>query len=383
MTMQAPIPVSILTGFLGAGKTTLLNGLLKSPDMSETAVIINEFGEVGIDHLLVEKADDNVFEMASGCLCCTIRGDLVDTLGDIVNRRDAGTVKPFERVVIETTGLADPAPVLHTIMTEPFLLTRYQLAGVVCVVDLVNGGSSLDRHEEAVKQVAVADRIVLTKADLLVGRTGEQTLFDVVARLNKLNRSARMLDASTGEAVPGNLFNTGLYDPATKSLNVSNWLAAERYEDTKRRKRGKSGNSDHDHDHNHAHPHNHDVNRHDDHISSFAIFSDKAISQWNMDLFLELLRGYHGPNLLRVKGIVKLEEDLDRPLVIHGVQHIFHPPYKLEKWPDDDHRSRLVFITRDIAKAQLEDLFSAFTDPVRGGAEAFRDDTLSIRKGDG
>lgn len=381
--MQAPIPVSILTGFLGAGKTTLLNGLLKSPDMSETAVIINEFGEVGIDHLLVEKADDNVFEMASGCLCCTIRGDLVDTLGDIVNRRDAGTVKPFERVVIETTGLADPAPVLHTIMTEPFLLTRYQLAGVVCVVDLVNGGSSLDRHEEAVKQVAVADRIVLTKADLLVGRTGEQTLFDVVARLNKLNRSARMLDASTGEAVPGNLFNTGLYDPATKSLNVSNWLAAERYEDTKRRKRGKSGNSDHDHDHNHAHPHNHDVNRHDDHISSFAIFSDKAISQWNMDLFLELLRGYHGPNLLRVKGIVKLEEDLDRPLVIHGVQHIFHPPYKLEKWPDDDHRSRLVFITRDIAKAQLEDLFSAFTDPVRGGAEAFRDDTLSIRKGDG
>ena len=383
MTMQAPIPVSILTGFLGAGKTTLLNGLLKSPDMSETAVIINEFGEVGIDHLLVEKADDNVFEMASGCLCCTIRGDLVDTLGDIVNRRDAGTVKPFERVVIETTGLADPAPVLHTIMTEPFLLTRYQLAGVVCVVDLVNGGSSLDRHEEAVKQVAVADRIVLTKADLLVGRTGEQTLFDMVARLNKLNRSARMLDASTGEAVPGNLFNTGLYDPATKSLNVSNWLAAERYEDTKRRKRGKSGNSDHDHDHNHAHPHNHDVNRHDDHISSFAIFSDKAISQWNMDLFLELLRGYHGPNLLRVKGIVKLEEDLDRPLVIHGVQHIFHPPYKLEKWPDDDHRSRLVFITRDIAKAQLEDLFSAFTDPVRGGAEAFRDDTLSIRKGDG
>jgi len=366
MSDKLPIPVSILTGFLGSGKTTLLNKLLKDPQMSDTAVIINEFGDVGIDHLLVETADDNVFEMASGCLCCTIRGDLVDTLTDLVERRDNNDIKSFNRVVIETTGLADPAPVLHTIMNHPYLLQRYRLEGVITVVDTVNGEATLDTHEEAVKQVAVADRLVLTKADLLTGKQGEDTLFSIIARLNKLNPAARMLEVTSGEAVPQNLFNTGIYDPATKTANVARWLAADAYENP-----GK-----------HHHHHEHDKNRHDAHIQSFSISSDKAISQWNLDLFLELLRSYHGPNLLRVKGIIKLEEDPQRPMVIHGVQHIFHPPFQMPQWPDDDHRSRLVFITRDIKRAQLEDLFKAFTDPVRGGADAFRDDTLSLRKGD-
>ncbi len=363
MNTTSPVPVSILTGFLGAGKTTLLNGLLKHPEMSDTAVIINEFGDVGIDHLLVETADDNVFEMASGCLCCTIRGDLVDTLGDLMARRQKGTIKTFNKVVIETTGLADPAPVLHTIMNHPVLLEHYRLEGVLNVVDTVNGSATLDVHEEAVKQVAVADRLVLTKADLLVGKEGEEKLFAIIARLKKLNRAARMLEVTTGEATPQNLFNTGIYDPETKTANVARWLAADAYDNT-------------------GHSHRHDANRHDDHIESFSITSNKAISQWNLDLFLELLRGYHGPNLLRVKGIIKLEEDLQKPLVIHGVQHIFHPPFQLDKWPDGDHRSRMVFITRDIKKAQLEDIFKAFTDPVRGGAEAFRDDTLSLRGND-
>ncbi len=367
MSEKMPIPVSILTGFLGAGKTTLLNALLKHPDMSNTAVIINEFGDIGIDHLLVETADDNVFEMASGCLCCTIRGDLVDTLSDLIERRDNGTIKAFDRVVIETTGLADPAPVLHTIMNHPALLQRYRLEGVITVVDTVNGEATLDAHEEAVKQVAVADRLVLTKADLLTGKQGEEKLFAIIGRLKKLNPGARMLEATTGEAIPQNLFNTGIYDPATKTANVGRWLVADAYENPGRK-----------HDHHHAH----DKNRHDDHIESFSISSDKAISKWNLDLFLELLRGYHGPNLLRVKGIIKLEEDPQKPMVIHGVQHIFHPPFQMDKWPDEDHRSRLVFITRDIKRAQLEDLFKAFTDPVRGGADAFRDDTLSFRTGD-
>lgn len=369
MNTTPPVPVSILTGFLGAGKTTLLNSLLKSPDMSEAAVIINEFGDVGIDHLLVETADDNVFEMASGCLCCTIRGDLVDTLSNLIIRRENGEVKKFNRVVIETTGLADPAPVLHTIMNHPFLLQHYRLEGVITVVDVVNGGATLDAHSEAVKQVAVADRLVLTKADLLAGKKGEEKLFAVISRLKKLNPAARMLEATSDEPAPQNLFNTGFYDPLTKTPNVASWLAADAY------------NSD-EHKHHHGHNHSYEQNRHDDHIESFSITSEKAISQWNFDLFLELLRGYHGPNLLRVKGIVKLEEDLQKPLVVHGVQHIFHPPYQLDSWPDDDHRSRLVFITLGLKKAQLEDLFTAFTDPVRGGADAFRDDTLSLRGAD-
>ena len=371
MTDNQAISVSILTGFLGAGKTSLLNSLLKHPDMTETAVIINEFGEVGIDHLLVETADENVFEMASGCLCCTIRGDLADTLGNLVKRRDAGAIKSFERIVIETTGLADPSPVLHTIMNHPVLSARLFLSGVITVVDAVNGEATLDTHIEAVRQVAVADRIVLTKADLLTGRKGEDRLFSIIARLRKLNRGARLLEITTGEAVPANLFNTSAYDLAGKSADVRNWLAAERYEE----RSGRRGGHDHHHDH--------DVNRHDDHISSFAVFSDRAISPAGLELFVELLASYHGPNLLRVKGLIKLDDDEDRPLVLHGVQHIFHPPYRLDRWPDDDHRSRLVFITRDISRAQLDGLFKAFTDPVRGGPDAFRDDTLAIRKGDG
>ncbi len=381
---REPIPVSILTGFLGSGKTTLLNRLLQDDALSDAAVIINEFGEIGIDHLLVETADDNVFEMASGCLCCTIRGDLVDTLADLIRRRDDGTVNAFNRVIIETTGLADPAPVLHTLMNQPFLLQRYRLEGVICTVDAVNGLVTLDAHEESVKQAAVADRLVITKADLLSGIDGEDQLHAVIGRLRKLNPGARQLEATTGEATPQALFNTGLYDPQSKSVDVRRWLAVDAYEvqaRPARRGRRKSRSEDADHADGHSdHGHAHDVNRHDDHIRSFSVTSDAAISVWGFELFAELLRSYHGPNLLRLKGIVKLEDDPERPMVVHGVQHIFHPPARLDKWPDDDRRTRMVFITRDIAQAELEQLFKAFTDPVRGGAEAFRDDTLSLRR---
>ena len=223
----APIPVAVLTGFLGAGKTTLLNFLLKDPFLANAAVIINEFGEIGIDHLLVERSHENVVEMASGCLCCTIRGDLIDTIGDLLARRDAGAVKPFDRIVIETTGLADPAPVLHVVMSDPLLLARCRLEGVVTVVDAVNGMASLDAHAEAVKQGAVADRIVLTKVDLLVGREGEDMLFAIIARLRKLNPAARLLTTHRNEATAQRLFNMGLFDPARKTPDVRAWLAAE------------------------------------------------------------------------------------------------------------------------------------------------------------
>ncbi len=360
---QAPVPLSVLTGFLGSGKTTLLNALLQHGDMADTAVIVNEFGEVGLDHLLVETADEDIMEMSSGCLCCTIRGDLINTLDDLIQRRDAGTVKAFDRVVIETTGLADPAPVLHTIMNHPYLVQRYRLESVIALIDAVNGASTLDAHAEAVKQAAVADRLVLSKTDLV---TVPEDLAGLRARLNALNPAAPILVARDGEAVPARLFDAGLYDVATKSVDVGRWLGEEAYRD-----------------HEHGH-HHHDVNRHDSHISAYCVTADDAISMNGFNLFIELLQSYHGANLLRVKGIVKLEEHPEKPVVIHGVQHIWHPPVELDAWPDGDARTRLVFITRDIPKAEIEGLLKAFTEQLSLDAAAFQsDDTLSVSRNSG
>ena len=359
-----PIPVAVITGFLGAGKTSLLNSLLKDDMLSSAAVIINEFGDVGLDHLLVERSDENIIELASGCLCCTIRGDLINTIHDLLAKRDAKTISQFDRIVIETTGLADPAPVLHSVMSEPTLVERCRLEGVVTVVDAVNGWATLDAHAEAVKQVSVADRIVLTKVDLLSGREGEDMLFAIIARLRKLNPAARLLTTHRNEATAPRLFNMGLFDPETKSVDVRKWLAAEAYETAEKR---------------HRH-HHHDVSRHDAHIRSFSFTEMREISPAGLELFMELQKSYHGSNMLRMKAIVKVSDDPARPIVLHGVQHVFHPPVRLPAWPDEDHSTRMVFIVRDIEKKMIEGLFKAFTDQLTGGADAFMDTTLSLNR---
>lgn len=343
-----PIPVTVLTGFLGAGKTNLLNALLADPALADTAVLINEFGEIGLDHLFVREVSEGVVLLASGCVCCTVRGDLVTALEDLLRGRDNNRLPPFSRVLIETTGLADPAPILFTLMTHPYLVMRYRLDGVVAVVDAINGDATLDAQPESVKQAAMADRLVLTKTDLVETEAQRVALAALKARLRQLAPAAPLLDAAKGEATGDALLKAGLYDPSGKAPDVARWLAEERIAAAAE----EAGAS--------QVPHLHDPNRHDARIKAFTLATDAAVSASTLDLFLELLRATYGANLLRLKGIVKLADDPGAPIVLHGVQHVMHPPTRLPAWPDDDHRTRLVMIVRDLDPAVVRRLFSAF-----------------------
>ena len=346
------IPVTVLTGFLGAGKTTLLNKLLGHPDMGEAAVLINEFGEIGIDHLLVKETREDTVLLNSGCLCCTVRGDLVNAMRELFWQRFDKKIPWFKRVVIETTGLADPAPIIHTLMTDPTVGPRYRLDGIVTVVDAVNGPQTLDSQPESVKQAAVADRIVLTKADLA---TPEQ-LATIQDRLHTLNPSAPVFDA-TGNFGPKDLFDAGLFSTDRKIADVAGWLREEAF--TQDHDAHDHDHHEHGHGHGHGHDHHHDPNRHDARISSFCMIVDDPIPWDGFVTWMEMLITTQGENLLRIKGILNVAGE-PNPVAVHGVQHLFHPPLGLPAWPDDDHRSKIVFITRDIGRKVIEDTFKAF-----------------------
>ncbi|TWT05161.1 GTP-binding protein [Reyranella sp. CPCC 100927] len=382
------IPVSVLTGFLGSGKTTVLRELLRKPEMGDTAVIINEFGEIGLDHQLIEKSDeDGLVTLNSGCLCCTVRGDLVRTMSELYLKRTRGEITPFKRMVVETTGLADPAPILHTLMTDPLLASRFRMDGVVTTVDAVNGAGTLDNHAESVKQAAVADRLLLTKTDIAT----EAQITALRGRLHQLNPGAPLMPVQFGEVSPADVMNAGLYNPETKTADVKRWLHEEAYlaEHDAHGHHHHGHGHDHHHEHHHhrhddggrpsgspddpfagpgpdeAHAHRdqdpHDINRHDDSIRSFCIVFDKPLPWATVAAAFDALVTYRGPDLLRIKGILNVS-DSDKPVVVHGVQHVFHPPAVLEKWPDEDHRTRIVFITRDLPEATIRKVFTSFIE---------------------
>jgi G3E family GTPase len=332
MTAADPIPVSVLTGFLGSGKTTILGHLLHQPEFSRTAVVINEFGEIGLDHELIETSEDSVIALTTGCLCCKVRTDLAQTLQDLLLRRDEGRCTRFDRIVIETSGLADPAPILQTLMTDADIAGRLVLCGVVTTVDTVAGYGTLEREAISQKQVAFADTIVLTKLDL-AGAAAPALL----NRLAGLNPGAPTLRAVHGRT--RSVFGTALYDVKSKSLDVYSWLAEAR---------------EHTHDH------------HDTEIKTYTLLRTKPIRAVALTLFLEALAEHCGADLLRLKGIVNIAESPDRPAVIHGVQHVFHAPAWLERWPSNDRRSRMVFITRRIPRRWVEVLLDAVDAEVAG-----------------
>ena len=333
MNQISQISVTVITGFLGSGKTTLLSSILKKKELQKTAVIINEFGEIGLDHALIEHTDENIVELQSGCICCTIQGDLNKTLIDLFEKMMNGKVSSFNRILIETTGLANPVPIIHTLMSSIELIRIYSLDGVITVVDSVNGEKTLDLHEESLKQLALAEKIILSKTDII----DKDEIKSLIYRIKEINPVSQIIFSKFGNIPLEEIFGLGAYDPYKKSADVKNWLAAEKYKDKK-------------------HHHHHDVNRHNENIRAFSMMSENPVNMIAFSFFRDMITAALGANLLRMKGIVNIAGE-ERPAVIHGVQHIFHPVQWLETWPDNDRRTKLVFITQNIKKEQIEDFF--------------------------
>lgn len=306
------IPVSLVTGFLGSGKTTLISKLLTNPELRDTVVIVNELGEVAIDHHLIRRVDERTVLLGAGCVCCTLRGDLVDELRDLMDRRDRGEIPSFKRVVVETTGVADPAPIVGTLVSEPFVRSHFELDGLVATVDAVHGL----RTEESLRQAAAADSLVVTKADLADPAPLER-------RLRQLNPTAEVIEASFGDVAPSRLFGRPPRDPREIELES-------------------------------------DGHSHEGGVSTVALFLDETLDWTAFGIWLTMLLQARGQDVLRVKGL--LDVGTDGPLLLNGVQHVVHPPEHLDAWPDDDRRSRIVLIGKNLDAGALEASLLAFNN---------------------
>lgn len=346
MTPDAPLPITLLTGFLGSGKTTVLNHLVRT--LPRTAILMNEFGEVALDHQLLQKMEGPMALLSGGCVCCTISGSLSPTLKNLWMARKKGDIPAFERVIIETTGVADPVPVLDTLLHDNWVRARFRLDGVVTTVDAVFGMQQLDAHLEASKQAAVADRLLLTKTDLAPA--------DAVAalrmRLARLNPAADLVTVTHGELDPAAIQNLGLWNAETRSPDVVRWLKQARYQPARASTLG-------------GKPH---AELHDARIQAFSVVLDEPLDRYGLQSALNMLTSFRAENLLRFKALVNLQNE-PLPVVLHGIQHVLYPEVQLDAWPDDDRRSRFVFIVRDLEPEFVARLLADFTGAARGAVE--------------
>lgn len=339
------IPVTLVTGFLGAGKTTFLNAFMTDPRSTDTAVIVNEFGEVDLDRSLLTRHSEDLFVSSAGCLCCTAGSDLRDSLLGVHNTARAKCVG-LTRVVVETTGLADPTPIIAGFYAQPsssrdvVVAQNFELSQVVTLVDAIHGEATLDRHFEALRQVAFADTVVLTKTDMASDPASQADTRRLISRIAAISPGVRCLDRHT-PAVDDLLLENGSYSPEHRPEDARAWLAAEAF-------------TQHDHSHEH-----HDRNRHDDRVRAYCLTQDAPIPADALQGFLNLLVASAGPRLLRIKGLIATLEDPDRPTLIHAVQSHVQPPRQLQAWPDGDRRSQLVVIGRDLEERGVSALFEA------------------------
>jgi G3E family GTPase len=332
------IPVNIVTGFLGSGKTTLLQRLLASPRLANTAVLVNELGEVALDHLLLRHIDETTVVLPSGCVCCAIRDDLRAAISELYGKRERGGIPRFDRLVIETTGLADPAPIISTLMADPVLRHHFRVENVVTTVDAVNGARHLAQHAESVKQVAVADRVVLTKTDL----SGPAPAEAVRAACRRYNPAAPIFENTVDSIGPDQLFTGDVADLSGPGADAGRWRQAEGVT-------ASPGET----------PAGGDGNRHAADIYAFSATFDRALDWTAFGIWLTMLLHAHGENVLRVKGILQVV-GAPTPVVIHGVQHLVHAPVHLDAWPTADRGTRLVFIVRKLPRQVIERSLAAF-----------------------
>lgn len=345
-------PVTIITGFLGSGKTTLLNRALRAPEMKDTIVVINEFGEISLDHALAASSDDAVVVLDNGCLCCTVHSDLVGTMNALYHDREQGRIPRFDNVVIETSGLAEPGPVLQAFLSEPTLDGLYRVASVVALVDAVNAESTFENHDEAVRQVALADQILITKLDLVDSTERRAREAALRAMLQRLNPSARIRLIDDPSISINELLRSKGFDPSDPNADPRPWLKSEAYPG-----HGHDDHDHHDHDHGHDHHHHgHGLHTHSAGIESFCLIRDEPFTRLALQFLLDGISQNLGPGLLRVKGLVNVVEEPGRPAVVQGAQHLLHTMNWLDHWPDDDHRTRIVFITQGMTKNALKDM---------------------------